>query len=382
MAGVAQATTDPTWLYWTLTALHAVPGIVVGLLLGWIAMRPVNAVLGWLLRGFNRAFEGFTTFYAWAIRLALRWSALVLLVYVGLVAVTCWAFMVVPTGFIPEMDQGRLIANLQLPDAEALELTKDVMAKVDKIAHENPGVAHTITNVGSGGGGSASNWASMFVILKPFEERSGPEGSAKAIINQLKSAWDKQIPQAKVTVNGAAPIPGLSQAGGFKLIVEDRGGVGVQALQQQTETLTAELARQPGLNNVITNFRPHTPQLLLNVDRDKVETLGVPLSDVNQTLQMYLGSAGVNSFNAFGRRWQVTIQAAGEYRNNVEDVGLLQVRNNKGQMVPLGVLVDFDPPGWAAFAATLQPPQRCLHYRQSGTGRKFRRSHEQRRSDG
>src|SRR5207245_4246784 len=162
-------------------------------------------------------------------------------------------------------------------------LTKDVMSKVDKITHENEGVAHTITNVGSGG---ASNFASMYVILKPFEERRSPDRSAKAIISQLKMAWDQQIPQAKVTVNGAAPIPGLSQSGGFKLVVEDRGGLGVKALQQQTETLTTVLGRLPGLNNVVTNFRPHTPQLLLHVDRDKVEALGVPLSDVNQTMQM------------------------------------------------------------------------------------------------
>ena len=256
---------------------------------------------------------------------------------------TCWAFTAIPTGFIPEIDQGRLIASLQLPDAQSLELTKVVMAKVDRITHENPGVAHTITNVGSGGGATASNWASMYVILKPFEERRSPDRSAKAIINQLKKAWDKQIPEAKVTVNGAAPIPGLSQSGGFKLIVEDRGGLGLKALQQETETLTAELARQPGLNNVVTNFRPNTPQLLLKVDRDKVESFGVSLSDVNQTMQMYLGSSGLGFFDSFGRTWQVILQAAGEYRNNVEDIGQLQVRNNQGQMVPLGVLINLIP---------------------------------------
>ena len=333
----------PTWLYWTITGVHALPGLLIGLLAGRLVMRPINVILSWLLQGFNRGFDVLTTVYAWTIGLALRWNALVLLVYLGLVGLTCWAFLVVPTGFIPEMDQGRLIASLQLPDADALELTKDVMARVDKITHENEGVAHTITNVGSGGGGSASNWASMFVILKPFEERQSPERSAKAIINQLKRAWDEKIPEAKVTVNGAAPIPGLSQSGGFKLIVEDRGGLGLKALQQETETLTAELARQPGLNNVVTTFRPHTPQLLLNVDRDKVEAFGVPLSDVNQTMQMYLGSSGAGFFNDFGRTWQVTLQASGEYRNNVDDIGQLQVRNNKGQMVPLGVLMNLVP---------------------------------------
>jgi multidrug efflux pump len=333
----------PTWLYWTITGVHGLPGLFVGLLVGWFVVRPMNAILGWLLRGFNRAFDGLTALYAWTIGLALRLRTLVLLVYLGMVGLTCWAFTAVPTGFLPEMDQGRLTASLQLPDAEALELTKDVMAKVDKITHENPGVAHTITNVGSGGGGNASNYASMYIILKPFEERRGPDGSAAAVIKQLKAAWDKQIPEAKVTVNGAAPIPGLSTSGGFKLVVEDRGGLGLKALQQETETLTTELAKQPGLNNVVTTFRPHTPQLLLKVDRDKVEAFGVPLSDVNQTMQMYLGSSGLGSFSAFGRHWQVTAQAAGQFRNNVDDIGQLLVRNNKGQMVPLCVLIDLVP---------------------------------------
>ncbi len=331
--------TVPAWLYWTVTALHALPGLLIGLAVGRFVMQWINVILGWLLRGFNSAFDLLTAVYAWTIGLALRWSALVLLVYLGLVGLTCWAFTVVPTGFLPEMDQGRLMASLQLPDAEALELTKDVMAKVDQITHDNPGVAHTITNVGSGGGGSASNWASMYVILKPFEKRQ----SANAIISQLKKAWDQQIPEAKVTVNGAAPIPGLSTSGGFKLVVEDRGGLGLKALQQETETLTSALAQQPGLNNVVTTFRPHTPQLLLNVDRDKVEAYGVPLSDVNQTMQMYLGSSGAGNFDAFGRTWQVTLQADGQYRNNVDDIGQLQVRNNKGQMVPLGVLINLVP---------------------------------------
>ncbi len=333
----------PTWLYWSITALHAIPGLLVGLLAGWFVVGPMNSILSLLLQGFNHGFDGMTRFYGWTIGLALRGSALVLLIYLGLVGLTCWAFAVVPTGFIPEMDQGRLTASLQLPDAEALELTKDVMAKVDKITHDNEGVAHTITNVGSGGGATASNWASMYVILKPFEQRRDPDRSAKAIINQLKRAWDEKIPEAKVTVNGAAPIPGLSQTGGFKLIVEDRGGLGLKALQQQTETLTTDLADQPGLNNVVTTFRPHTPQLLLNIDRDKVEAFGVPLSDVNQTMQTYLGSSGAGFFNDFGRTWQITLQADGKYRRKVEDISQLQVRNNKGEMVPLGVLVNLVP---------------------------------------
>ena len=177
---VLTANTVPTWLYAIITAIHAIPGLTLGLLAGWLVGRRMIAVLGWLLRLQSARFDGMTSIYAWMIRLAApRKAALVMLVYAGLVVLTGWALTVVPTGFLPEMDQGRLMASVQLPDAQSLELTKDVMAKVDKITHDNPGVAHTITNVGSGGGGTASNWATMWsLILKPFEERRSPDRPA------------------------------------------------------------------------------------------------------------------------------------------------------------------------------------------------------------
>jgi multidrug efflux pump len=180
----------------------------------------------------------------------------------------------------------------------------------------------------------------MFVVLDPFDRRQQPGLRDTAIMAKLRKEWTEQVKEAKVTVYGSSPIPGLGVAGGFKLVVEDRGDLGPVALQKQTEALVHELQSVAGLNNVATQFRSNTPQLFLDIDRAKVASLGVSLDDVNQTLDMYLGSLYVNSFNEFGRHWQVTVQADGAFRNQVEDLNLFQVRNKKGEMVPLGTLVN------------------------------------------
>jgi multidrug efflux pump len=360
----------PAWRYWAVTGLHFLPGLVAGLVVGWFVIRPVNAALGWFFRGFNRLFDRMTAGYGVVVRLMLRGSPVVVLLYGGLLALTVWVFLHSKTGFVPEQDQGRLIASVQLPDATALEHTKRVMDRMEEIAHKIPGVAHTITNSGSSfmAQANAPNYGSMFVILKPFGQRP----AARQIRARLERACAAQIEEGRVTVAGAAPIPGLSVSGGFKLMVEDLAGLtsaamqdqagqpgggpkgkpgpgkkppamppsGTSPLQDQTEKLIAALKTQPGLDKKLTTtLRSSTPQLRLDIDRDKVEALGVPLTDVNQTLQIYLGSSYVNSFNDFGRHWQVTLQAAGRFRSQVEDINRLQVRNSQGQMVPLGALV-------------------------------------------
>ena len=159
-------------------ALHFLPGLLVGLVVGWFVIRPVNAILGWFFRGFDRAFDWMTTVYDRIVRLMLRCSPVVLLLYGGLLALTVWVFLNSRTGFVPDQDQGRLIVSLQLPDATALEHTKRVMDRMETIAHDNPSVAHTITNSGSSAvaGANAPNYGSMFVILKPFGTR--PDAAA------------------------------------------------------------------------------------------------------------------------------------------------------------------------------------------------------------
>ncbi len=308
----------------------------------------LDVTLGWLFWLFNATFRAGTAAYAWSVGHLLRVSIVVLTVYGGLLGLTYWVFQHAPTGFIPQQDQGRLIVNVELPDSASLQRTQEAVALVEQITRETKGVAHTVTVSGMSFllSANSSNFGSLFVILDPFDQRTTPNLRDTAIMARLRREWSKRVKDARVTVFGAPPIPGLSVAGGFKLMVEDRGALGLPNLQEQTEKLIGNGPPNPSgmradraLLGVNTQFRSNTPQLYMDIDRTKVESLGVSLDDVNQTLQMYLGSLYVNSFNIFGRYWQVTIQAEGQYRSHVEDINLLEVRNKKGQMVPLGTLV-------------------------------------------
>jgi multidrug efflux pump len=333
---------------WGLAFIYFIPGALVGAAVGWCIIRPVNAVLGWLFRGFNRLFDLVTIAYGWAVGKLLRISAIVLVVYGLLLGLTYWTFMRAPTGFIPQQDQGRLIVDVQLPDSASLQRTQAAMARIEKIAREVPGVAHAVALSGMSFllQATGSNLGSMFVVLDPFEERKVPGRRADDIIRKLLQEYPRQVKDAVVRVRNSSPIPGLGVAGGFKIMVEDRGGRGLGVLQSQTDELTRRLRGRPGLTDVSTGFRSRTPQLFLDIDRTKAEALGLSFDDVNQTLGMYLGSLYVNSFNQFGRHWQVTVQLDGEYRNRVEDINLLKVRNKWGQMVPMGTLVNVrDFPG-------------------------------------
>jgi multidrug efflux pump len=302
----------------------------------------LDTLLGWLFRVFNWAFGVGTAGYAWAVGKLLRVNVIVLLAYGALLVLTYWVFQRAPTGFVPQQDQGRVIVSVQLPDSASLARTQEALAQVDQIARATPGVAHTvgISGLSFVQSANSSNFASMFIVLDPFEERRSPDLRDTAIMARMRQAWAEQVKDAAVTAFPAPPIPGLSVAGGFKLMVEDRGGLGLAALQRQTDDLVQKLRTGHGLTSVSSQFRSNTPQLFMDIDRTKVAALGVPLDDVNRTLGMYLGSLYVNSFNEFGRHWQVTVQAEGEYRGRVEDINLLQVRNKWGQMVPLGTLVN------------------------------------------
>ncbi|HEY7315717.1 MAG TPA: efflux RND transporter permease subunit [Gemmataceae bacterium] len=331
----------------------------------------IDVSLGWLFWLFNAGFRAGTSAYAWSVGRLLRVSILVLVVYAGLLVLTYGIFRKAPTGFIPQQDQGRLIVNVELPDSASLQRTMEVVAQVEQITRDDPGVAHTVSVSGMSFllSANSSNFGSLFVILKPFDEREEPHLSDTAIMTRLRREWDKRVKDARVSVFGAPPIPGLSVAGGFKLMVEDRGSLGLPNLQKQTDKLSAQLKTmyededgrlktrpvetdeteppgrkdKPVLLGLTTQFRADTPQLYMDIDRTKVESLGVTLFDLNQTLQMYLGSLYVNSFNIFGRYWQVTIQADGDYRARVESLNLLSVRNKWGDAVPLSTLVHVRP---------------------------------------
>src|SRR4029079_330582 len=217
-----------------------------------------------------------------------------------------------------------------------------VRASLD-IARNTPGVAHP---VGISGMSfvlqtTAPNFASMFLVLDPFDKRQDPSLTDTAIMARLRAAWGKTVKDAQIAVFGASPVPGIGVAGGLKVMVEDRGDLGLTALQAQTDNLVQTLQKEvPGLIGVTSIFRSKAPQLFMNINRLKAATLGVSLQDVNQTLDIFLGSLYVNSFNKYGRHWQVVVQADGKFCDRVGGLNLFQVRNNRGEMVPLGTLAD------------------------------------------
>ena len=261
-----------------------------------------------------------------------------LVVYGGLLGLTYFGLTSVPTGFIPSQDKGYLLVNIQLPDSSSLGRTVEVAQKVEKIAHEIPGVEHTMSIPGQSFvlNAVSSNFGSMFVILEPFHDRHGAELSADAIAMKLRRRVYQEVQEAQVAVFGAPPVDGLGNAGGFKLMVEDRGDTGLDILQAQADALAEKANAQPGLVGVINTFRADAPQLYVDVDRTKCKMMGVQLSDVFNTLQYYLGGYYVNDFNRFGRTWQVNVQAEAPYRLTAAGVKQLKVRNNNRRDDPPG----------------------------------------------
>ena len=302
----------------------------------------MNWVLGKFFRAFNWLFDRTTEVYGKCVGWALRLSAIVLLIYVGLIGLTGFGFTRVPSGFIPSQDKGRLIVNIQLPDSASFERTFEVSLAIEKIAMEIPGVAHTIGNPGRSFVLNAigSNLGSMFITLKPFDERRGPSLSADSIAAALRQRIQREILEARVNIFGAPAVDGLGNAGGFKLMVEAIGDVNFVSLQGQADNLADKGNQQPGLVGLFDGFRASTPQLYADIDRAKCKTMGVALTDVFATLQVYLGGYYVNDFNRFGRTWQVNVQADAPFRIDAESIKQMKVRNITGEMIPLGAVIN------------------------------------------
>ena len=316
--------------------------MVIGGLFGFIFIRPINAVLGWLFRGFNRLFDQMTFVYGRIVGHVLRISALVLLVYGGLLVLTYWQFNRAPTGFVPQQDKGYLLLNVQLPDSASVERTQRVMARIEALARNTPGVQHTVGVSGQSLllNANAPNLGSLYIMLKEFAHRRGPTLTGDAIAAELQERCHREVRGAIVSVFGAPPIDGLGTTGGFKLIIEDRGNLGFAELQRISDKIVERGNRTPGLQGLFNSSRANTPWLYLDIDRTKCVALGVPISELFNTLQVFLGSYYVNNFNEFGRSWQVNIQADQSFRGDARDIRQLQVRNNQGQMIKLATLMD------------------------------------------
>jgi multidrug efflux pump len=315
--------------------------VVVGSVLGWFIAPAANGVLNRFLAGFNWVFDRLSGGYGFLVRGLLRVSVILLLVYGGLLAMTALGFQVVPKGFIPDQDKGYLVVNVQLPDGASLERTDQLVTQLSRIALETDGVAHVIAVPGYSTllSTNISNVGGMFVILGPFEERKEQaELHSRHIAAELRRKFEA-FQEATIGVFGAPPVEGLGSTGGIKLQIQDKRDAGLRALQGAVQATADEGQRQPGIAALFSTFSVAQPQIYVEIDREKAKAQSVSLDDVNNTLQSYLGSYYVNDFTFQNRNWQVNIQADPKYRMRVEDIGRLEVRNAKGDRVPLATLI-------------------------------------------
>ena len=328
----------PEWVWYLAQIGIALPGIVLGV----VVTRPVNAALRVFYKGFNWVFDKITLGYKATVRLLIKGVVVVLVGYVGLLYLTFVGFTTTPVGFIPPQDKGYLVINIQLPDAASTQRTRAVMAEVDRISRETPGVDHSVAISGQSLvlGANGSNFATMFLSLKDFEERKhDPAQNAFAIVGALGGRLMKEIQDAQILVLPPPPVSGLGTAGGFRVMIEDRGDLGLVALEEQTQALIKVAGTDPDIQFAFTSFRAKVPQLYVDVDRARAMQMGVALADIFNTLQIYLGSSYVNDFNRDGRTWQVTAQADAVFRVTDGYIRNLRVKNDRGDMVPLGSVV-------------------------------------------
>jgi hydrophobe/amphiphile efflux-1 (HAE1) family protein len=295
---------------------------------------PVRA----FFRAFNWGFERFANGYGWLVARVVRFAAIMLLLYAGLLVAGYGLFQRAPVGFIPQLDRGVIIVAIQLPAGAALDRTDAVNRRAVGIAREVPGVSDAVNIVGFSGATftQAPNSGAVFLVLEPFDVRGrDPSKSAAAIQQELQRRLSV-IQEAFVIVILPPPVQGIGTADGFRMMIEDRAGRGPQALQNAVYAMMGRAGQTQGVSRVFSLFETATPELYLDIDRTKAQLLGVSIPDVFSALQIYLGSAYVNDFNLFGRTFRVVAQANSQYRLDAEDVLKIRVRNNQGETVPLG----------------------------------------------
>jgi multidrug efflux pump len=316
--------------------------------------RGIDFVLGWFFKLFNRFFGRASGGYGKFVTHTLRSSAIAVVVYAGLVGLTILGFSRVPTGFVPTQDKGYLVSLAQLPNGATLDRTEDVIRRMSDIALKHPGVQSAVAFPGLSINGftNSPNSGIVFAILTPSEERKSPELSANAIAADLNKQYGS-IQEAFIAIFPPPPVQGLGTVAGFKLYVEDRSGMGLEALFKETTSTLQKGNQTPGLAGVFSSFDINVPQIDSHVDREKAKTYGIPLGDVFDTMQVYLGSLYVNDFNRFGRTYQVNVQAESPYRLQPEDISHLRTRNLAGEMIPLGSVVTVKP---------IYGPDRVMHY--------------------
>jgi HAE1 family hydrophobic/amphiphilic exporter-1 len=293
--------------------------------------------------GFNRGFEWLSNGYARITARLVRALGLVALLYAVLIGVSGVQFSRAPTGFVPEQDQAYLITVLQLPPGATLDRTQTVLRQVVNIIMATPGVAHAVPFAGLDATTftNASNSATIFSKLDDFDSRVKDGLTAQRILGELRARLSV-VQGALVLSIMPPPVQGIGNAGGFKMMVQDRGGAGSRALEQAAQMLSAAANQDPAIAGAFTLFNTRTPSVYADIDRERAEKLSVDPATVFSALQLYLGSTYINDFNYLGRTYEVIAQADAPFRRTNADIARLRVRNANGDMVPLGSVAQFD----------------------------------------
>ena len=309
---------------------------------------------GWLFRPFNRFFVKASHGYVGTVRRVIRGSGIALFLYAGLMVLTWFGFAHTPTGFVPAQDKQYLVAFAQLPDAASLDRTEEVIKRMSDIALKQPGVEAAVAFPGLSINGftNSPNSGIVFVTLKPFDERKDPSMSAGAIAGALNGKYSS-IEEAYMAIFPPPPVQGLGTIGGFRLQIEDRGNLGYDELYKEVQNIITKSRTTPELFGLFTSYTVNVPQVDAAIDREKAKTHGVAVSDIFDTLQIYLGSLYANDFNRFGRTYQVNVQAEQQFRQDEDQIGQLKVRNNKGEMIPLATFIK---------VSDTSGPDRVMHY--------------------
>lgn len=317
--------------------------------------RLMDKVFGrWVFAPFNKLFKRTTNGYTAGVGKLVRYSGIVLFLYAGLIALTYHQFTTTPTGYVPNQDKMYLVSFAQLPDAASLDRTEDVIRRMSELALEHPGVESAVAFPGLSINGftNSTNSGIVFVTLKPFAERTTPNLSAGAIAGELNGKFFS-IKDAFVAIFPPPPVIGLGTIGGFRLQIEDKANLGYEELYSVTQQVIQKAWAAPELTGIFSSFQVNVPQLQVDFDRTKAKSQGVRVDDVFQTMQAYLGSVYVNDFNRFGRTYQVNVQADQAFRQQPDQILSLKVRNNQGQMIPLGSFLD---------VTSSSGPDRVMHY--------------------
>ncbi|HSX92172.1 MAG TPA: efflux RND transporter permease subunit [Hydrogenophaga sp.] len=305
--------------------------------------RGMDRVFGGFFRAFNRVFHRGSEAYSGGVRRVVGRKALMMALYLALAALTVGLFKAVPSGFVPAQDKQYLIGFAQLPDGATLDRTDEVIQRMGEITKQNPNVEDAIAFPGLSINGftNSSNAGIVFATLKPFAERKNADQSGAAVAGQLNQAYGA-IQDAFVVMFPPPPVAGLGTTGGFKLQLEDKASLGYEAMDAAVKAFMAKAYQTPELAGMFTSWQVNVPQLYADIDRTKARQLGVPVTEIFDTMQIYLGSLYVNDFNQFGRTYSVRAQADAPYRARAEDIGLLKVRSTSGEMIPLSALLKVD----------------------------------------